>query len=430
MAWRANFDLGKLWASRDYNRARDYFIASLDLARKINEPHLRATSLYWIGNWHANHENPQMARKNHEEALKIFEDLGKQSNLANTLDLLALANMLGADLPTSVTHFNRAILLFRELNDRPRLSSCLLGRANTLVSLVWLALVAPTPPPDAICDCNEGLRIAREIHLASEETWGLYSLGLLHIIHGHFGNALEFIGKGLSIATGIGHREYEVGNRFSLGILYTELFSLDLAQGQLERALALAGELRSQTWLHIVNGALAAVSMIENDQEATRSYLETATSPQAPMDTLGRRYCWVRQAELALMQGDPEYALEITERLIASAPSMSPGRVISYLWMLKGDALTVLSRYEEALTFYEVALDHAQVTGEHFLLWRIHAALSHINQTMGNLDAANREISRARAEIDELSATIPDQVLRDTFRQGAAGTINLRTLQG
>jgi phage shock protein A len=35
------------------------------------------------------------------------------------------------------------------------------------------------------------------------------------------------------------------------------------------------------------------------------------------MDTMGKRYCWAKRAELALSQGEPDLALGIVERLIA-----------------------------------------------------------------------------------------------------------------
>ena len=36
--WRALLDLGKLWASRDYNQARDCFERALELARQMDDP--------------------------------------------------------------------------------------------------------------------------------------------------------------------------------------------------------------------------------------------------------------------------------------------------------------------------------------------------------------------------------------------------------
>jgi tetratricopeptide (TPR) repeat protein len=230
--------------------------------------------------------------------------------------------------------------------------------------------------------------------------------------------------RGLTIATAIQHREYEVANRFALGILFAELFAADEAMEQLEGALGLARDLSSRTWTNIINGALASVYLMSDSHKEARSCLETAISPDSPMDTLGRRNCWVHLAELALAQDDPTLALDITDRLIASAPSMTPGRVITYLWKLKGEGLAALGRVEEAASLYQEAIENALETGERFLVWRIHTCLSRLYQTMGNHEAARKEFDLARGQVDELTATIPDEVLVEKFLQGASNILN------
>jgi tetratricopeptide (TPR) repeat protein len=144
------------------------------------------------------------------------------------------------------------------------------------------------------------------------------------------------------------------------------------------------------------------------------------------MDTLGKRYCWVRRAELALAQDDPALALEITERLIASAPGMSAGRVITYLWKLKGEALAVMGSTDEAESSLRAAIENAQATEERFLLWRVHASLAPLYRTMGHQEAAEKEFSRARALIEELAATVPDEALKSSFLKGAYKTLGFR----
>jgi tetratricopeptide (TPR) repeat protein len=227
----------------------------------------------------------------------------------------------------------------------------------------------------------------------------------------------------LRIASEIGHREYVVGNRCALGNLYIELFAPELAKGQLEETLALAIELRSQIWIHQATGALAEVYLMLDDRKLAQTCLEKVISPQTPMDTMGKRYCWARRSELALAQDDPALALDIADRLIASAPGMSPGRVITFLWMLKAEALAVLGRREDAISLLHTALENARATGERCLLWQVHARLWRLYRVMGHQEAAERQLSAARALIDEFAATIPDETLQYNFRQGASSML-------
>jgi tetratricopeptide (TPR) repeat protein len=423
--WRAYLNLGRLWTSRDYSQARAYFESALKLARSLGDPDITGISLNWMGNWYANDAAPTKALELHQEALGIFESLGDKRELANTLDLLALASMLGANLPKSVGYYDRAIPLYRELGDRPRLASSLIGSASTVVSLFYQGSLAGIPFTEALSNLNESLQIADELDLAAEETWGNYSLGLLNLMDGRFGCALDDIKRGLMIATRIGHREYEVGNRFALGRLFTELFAIEPARVQFERGLNLASDLRSRTWINIIKGALASIFLLEKDWGAAQACLDSAISADTPMDTLGRRSCWVRRVELALLMGDPMQALEIVEQLIATTPSLSPDKVVTYLWMLKGRCLAALGRTEEAKNVFKPALDNIKVTGERYLLWRIHGDLSRLIKVGGRPAQAEAMMSSARAEVDELADSIPDEELAEGFRRGAFKALDL-----
>ncbi len=425
--WRALLDLGRLWASRDYEQAREFFEASLALARRIGKQELLAVSLNWIGNWSANDANFKRAVAYHQEALTIFEDLGDRRELANTLDLLGLANMLGSDLVSSARYYNRAVPLCRELDDRPRLASSLIGRATTYSALIYVVTISDTAQRTALSDIHEARRIAQEIGSVSEEIWAFWSSGLMHILLGQFGTAQEELQCGLDTALEIGHREWVVGNRSALGLLYSELFAPVQALEQLEEAMALAEELRSPTWINDLSGALAGVYLMQGDHKMAQHSLDAAISSHSSMDTLSKRLCWVRRAELALLQGDPDHALEIVDRLIASAAGMTPGSVITYLWKLKGEALEAAGLTEDARVHFQLAIDNAKETGERFLQWKLHTSLGHLYTSNNDTEAAEREYVLAKGLIKELAETINDESLKKGFLEGAYTTLILPT---
>jgi adenylate cyclase len=420
--WRALLDLGRLWASRDYNRALGCLQRALELAQRMDDPAALAESLNWMGNWHLNAENPQAAIAYHREALEIFEQIGDRRGLATTLDLLGIASLLGADITASVGYYDRAIALFRELDDRPNLASSLTGRGHAGGTPYTSLAVAPsTLPIDSRRDYEEALRITREIGSPAGEAWVLWSLALLHLAQGRYGQALEAGRSGLDIASQISHREWIVGCRCILGVLYVELFAPEEARRQLEPALTLAEELQSRHWIHHATGTLAATYCLLDDRMQAQTHLETVLSPKTPMDTLNKRYCWARRAELALCQGDPALALEIAERLIASAPGLPPGGVITFLCKLKGEALAAMGHPDEAESLLHAAVENARVTGEHFLLWRVHASLGWLYHTTDRQTQAEEAFSTARGLIQELADTLPDGELRDNFLQRAFG---------
>lgn len=424
--WRLLLDLGKTWASRDYQRTREYFESALDLARQMHDAAALAESLNWMGNWFANAENPAKAAEFHREALEIFEELGDQRGLASTLDLLGIVNLLGGDHSASVGYYDRAVSLLRELDDRPGLLSSLVGRGTIVSLMVLLATAPPITPPDAQRDIEEAIQIAQEIHSPSGVAWADWSLGLLYTVHGQFGRALEVMQDGLGIASEIEHREWLVGNRFALGVLYVELFSPEEARQQLDQALTLAKGLRSQYWIHHVIGALAEAYYLLGDMPSAQDCLKTVISPQSPMDTMGKRYCWARLAELSLSQGEPELALDTVERLIATAPGMRPGGVITFLWWLKGESLAALGHAEKAAPLLQAAMENARALEERFLLWRVHASLGRLHHAMNRQRDARKDFSTARGLIEELATTVPNEAVRDDFLEHAFSRLDLR----
>jgi hypothetical protein len=121
-------------------------------------------------------------------------------------------------------------------------------------------------------------------------------------------------------------------------------------------------------------GALAAASCLLKDWTKAQACLEAVLAAQTPMCTLHKCYGWARRAQLALCRGDPELPLDIVERLIASAPGLSPGRVITFLWMTEAKALAAMAHLDEASVLLSAAMENARATGERFLMWRIHAS--------------------------------------------------------
>ncbi|MCP4418418.1 MAG: hypothetical protein GY805_17505, partial [Chloroflexi bacterium] len=208
-----------------------------------------------------------------------------------------------------------------------------------------------------------------------------------------------------------------------LGVLYNELLAPEEALQLLEETLVLARELRSQVWINYIIGMLAGIYLELGHIQSAYDCLETTLSLQTSMDTLGKRYCWARRAELALLQGDPALTLDITERLIASAPDIYLGRVVTFLWMLKAKALAALGHEEDACALLQSAIENARATGERFLLWRVHASRGRICHDMEQLAESEKEFSAARTLIDELAATAPDEALKDGFLLSASSIL-------
>jgi DNA-binding NarL/FixJ family response regulator len=126
--------------------------------------------------------------------------------------------------------------------------------------------------------------------------------------------------------------------------------------------------------------------------------------------------------EFSLAQGEPGVALQMAERLLASAPGMAPGRSIQpipHLLKLKGEALMALLRLDEAVEALEDASRGAIERNARPVLWTIHRSLGQAYQLLQRKDQARQERAAARQLIEELATSIDDVSLRDHFLREA-----------
>jgi DNA-binding CsgD family transcriptional regulator len=141
------------------------------------------------------------------------------------------------------------------------------------------------------------------------------------------------------------------------------------------------------------------------------------------MQTIGQRLVWAARADLALARGDPSQALDITERLIASAANLSNEQVIPRLWKLHGEALAALGREAEAEMDLQAAQATARAQGLRPWLWRIYVALGKLHQTQGRQEEAEQAFASARTIIEELAAKIPDEHIQEQFLSHATALL-------
>jgi tetratricopeptide (TPR) repeat protein len=422
--WQTSMDLGFLWAQRDYTRTGSYYQQALALARQMDDPLTLAHSLNRLGNWHLNIEQPREALQYHQEALTLFQQAHDEHGLAETYDLLGMTSFIGGDLVQGAAYCQQAVALFRELDDRQGLASSL-----TLLAEVGGMYQGETLIPASISFADslnfgeQALKAARESGQRSAEAYTLVSLGHYLGPRGEYARALEVVQAGLTLAEQIEHRQWMTFGHWELGVHYLDLLALPEARQHLEQALALAQEIGSRHWIRVVTGFLARVYLLQQGQASAEVILNAALEPDAAMQTAGQRLVWAVRADLALDRSDPGMALDITERLIASAANLSDERVIPRLWKLRGEALAAFGRIEEAETTLRAAQEAAQAQGLRPLLWRIYVALGKLYQNQAREGEAEQAFSIAREVIEELAANLPDERLREHFLSQATAML-------
>ncbi len=428
--WETLLDLGKLWASRDYAQAGVYFQDALRLARTLDDPSTLAASLNRVGNWHLNIEQPREARQCHAEALRIVQALHDRRGVAETLDLLGMASYLGGDLTGGTAYYQRAVTLFRELDDRQGLASSLATltlRGGAYQTSTMIA--ASRDLVEAASEGEEALRIARAMEWRAGEAFALIFLGFCVGAHGDYTRALNLERDALVIAEDIEHRQWMTAAYCALGAVHLDLLVFEQAQQYLEQALALAHQIGSSHWVRCASGYLASTYVSQRAYETAESLLNAVLEPTMAMQTLGQRLAWSARAELALAQDDPRLALQIVDALIASASPTDRRTVecIPRLWRIRGEALVALAvsagkvddRLAEAEALFQAGLQTATSQAAWPLVWRIHVVLGNLYRRQHRLKETEQACAAARSRIESLAATLLDQSLRTTFVRGA-----------
>jgi DNA-binding CsgD family transcriptional regulator/tetratricopeptide (TPR) repeat protein len=424
MEWQTEIDLGLLWAGRDYERAGTFFRQAVLRASTLSDPKLHAHSLNRLGNWLANTGQVKEGLEAHQQALEVFQRQQDRAGMAETFDLLGLTLAGNGDLVKGGQQHQRAIALFRALGDQKGLISALPSASvATCPALAETVFVVVGSPEECERDAAEVAQLARQIDWPAGEAYAELSTGILLASFGQFGQGLAHAHKGRKLAMEIDHQQWICGAHCYLGHIYVLMLEPALALHHLDAGLQLASRLGSAWWIAHIRVCQALAYLQRGLCKQAEATLRTVMLPeQEPRTLTERRMVWA-WGELALAQGEPHAALQIAERLIASAPGEMRPQPIPRLLKLKGEALVALGRLSEAVEALEEAKRGALERRETPLLWQIHRSLGQVYRRLKREEQAQGEWAAAREIIGKLAATIEEEALREHFSQTALSSL-------
>jgi tetratricopeptide (TPR) repeat protein len=420
-------DLGVLWTGRDYQQAGGYFQQVVDLSVQLGDASLHAQSLNRLGNWLLNTGQAARALATHQEALALFEAQHDQPGMAETFDLLGTVYSLGGDPLNAVLMYGRAIEFLRAVDNRSVLCSCLAMRAT--FACPWSGYMSCTLNWSfAQCerDVAEALQLAREMQWAAGEAFAEIMFGGVCASFGQFGAALAHGQQGLRLATEINHQQWWVCAHDTLARTSLALLAPQQALAHAEIGLEAVRELGSAFWIaeyfFVQIEAYAALGELKLAEAALQELQSWARNPSQ----VAERALLLIRAELALMQHQPELALQCCKQVLSLAPQRAgetAERVIPRLWKCQGEALSALGRAEEAIQVLEEARRGAILQQYLPLLWQIERALGRAYQKQRRLEEAQQAFASARQGIATLAESIENPDLREQFGQTARKTL-------
>jgi DNA-binding CsgD family transcriptional regulator/tetratricopeptide (TPR) repeat protein len=423
--WQSLLALGFLWSGKDFEMSGAHLQDALALAREIEDLPTLAHSLNRVGNWHANMEQPHLARQYHEEALAIFREQGDKSGLAATFDLLGMASYLIGDMPAGMGYYQQALPLLRQAGHQQALITCLAMYAARGANYLLDTVVSP-PEPLATCvhDAEEAIRLARRIGWRSGEAYARVMWGFRLATGGEYARALALAGLSAQLAVDAEALNWQGLAHTLHGILFADLLDFPTARTHLEQALAIAQEFGGPEMRHTVVGFLAPIYVAQGELALAETLLQAEVpASDDPLLSESQRMVWYAQADLALARRQFHDVLNILERGLETAPHIAAGGIVPRLWRLHGEALLGLNRLTEAANILLAAQETAEAQGARPLLWRILISLSKVHLAARRRAEANAANEQASQIIEALAANLDDARLHDHFRSQALASI-------
>ena len=279
--------------------------------------------------------------------------------MIETLDLLGTVYSLGGDSINAANVYDRAIEYLREVGNRSKLCSCLVTRVA--VSAPWGGQTCCTVNgslEDCERDLVEALQLARELEWVTGEAFVEIYFGGMLACFGRIGAGLAHEQEALRLATEINHQQWIAGAHDALARIALSLLAPDQALSHAEAGLEAARELGSTSWITNLIAeqvqAYTALGQLKLAEAALQEMRSGVENPHQDSD----RYLLLVWAELALVNHQPDLALERCEQLLATAPQRAgetAKHVIPRLWKCQGEALAALDREEEAIQVLEDA---------------------------------------------------------------------------
>src|SRR2546425_677396 len=275
-------------------------------------------------------------------------------------------------------------------------------------------------------DLVEALQLAREIEWVAGEAFAEIIFGRICVPLGQVGSGLAHAQQGLRLATEINHQQWMAGAHDTLARIYLSLLAPEQALSHAEVGLEAARALGSDFWIaEIVAMQIEAYAALGQPKLADAALQEIRLWAKNPR-LASERSLLLAWAELALVQHQPELALQRCEQLLSTAPQRAgetDAHVIPRLWKCQGEALAALDRGEEAIQVLEEARRGAKLQQYLSLLWQIERSLGRTYQRQRRREEAQQMFASARQGIGTLAESIEDPVQRLHFEQTAYATL-------
>lgn len=390
--------LGVLHGSlHDYNKATEYQIQGLAVARNSGDQQLVVKALLNLGQAYAAQSQYTREIAAYEEGLVLARKIHFPQGELTALNFLAYTYSIQRNLPQAIAYHEQSLQLANQLQDiRSQVRSLInLGSAYTELGKVDQAIAVLEPGivlarsqgwqmelawvtgklggayrvrgdySQAIALYQQSLETARSLKDPGLETVALNELGRVHEAKGDYAKAIEAHQQAYELATSHKHPKNQITALNGLGLAYYNLGDFSQAVSLQTQQLALAKQakdLEGQSW------ALSLLGLTHSAKREFETGLGYLNQASELMRQVGDR--WGEAAVLANLGGAyrnlaryPE-AVKSYEQSLALMRSLNHLAGESRIWANLGSVYRNQKQYAQARAAYQKGLTLARQVGD------------------------------------------------------------------
>jgi DNA-binding SARP family transcriptional activator/tetratricopeptide (TPR) repeat protein len=185
-------------------------LVELALVEARDDTSARAAALEVASMIDMNLDRAQRAEERAEEAIQLYQQLGRADGVARVLDVQAMATFINGDIRRGTEQLHRVANLFEDSGELLRVIT---PRSTRGHGLVFLAR-----PAEGLADIDAALELAQTLGNREGQTYSLWHRTEALAALGHGDQALTAAREALDIASAIGHRGWTATGYRALGI--------------------------------------------------------------------------------------------------------------------------------------------------------------------------------------------------------------------
>ena len=386
---------------------------------------------------------------------EVARQLGDRTREAEALYQISCGYYRAHEIEHALDYAEQAQALALEIDAKNILAGSLLARASVYKSAGQLG--------QETRDCEEALRISREVgdkalegltlvELGALHDWQgeyepalrlleqsaiigrahnlqylllryLWRLGLARCGQGEYEAALRALQEGLELSARLGDKVHKGRILNTLGWVCGELYDLERALRYNRAGAEAAYAIGDPEIIRNAEINLGDCYRLAGDLGPAQCYLEKVYQDIQRRGRPGEEWMKWRYAqhlyhsfgELWLTKGDAMQALWCAEACLKLALSTTSRKNLVKGWRLQGQAYCRQRRLPEAAAALQRALTMAREIGNPPQLWQTYQALGQLFEQLGQREEVRSAYANALQVIDEVAKRLQDQELKRTF---------------